>query len=237
MITPAMCPPSAGGSDGSVFCLGVGAGTLGAALIERVPAESRTVLLSMPGGALGNALSQAVSEIAEGPWSAEALSRLFASPADVYLYDGGVLAAVDLLLKMREAGIDAPLWGGPALARTQVTQIAADAATGVCYGFSAPLWAGQSLQSTFAAAYRDAVGVTPGPWAALAYDAALLLLDALEEELGASDGRPSRAGVASHLRAQLDREGKQVFSHGERQDQQTVFYCYETGYPYPGQVW
>jgi branched-chain amino acid transport system substrate-binding protein len=238
MVTPAMCAASVvEGGDGSVFCLGLGAKALSAALIGRVPAGSRTVLLSMPGGALGGYLSQVVGQVVEGPWSVETLSGLAASPADVYLYDGGALAAADLLLRMRDAELDAPLWGGPVLARSQVSQIAAGPATRVCYAFAAPLWADRSSQSAFALAYEDAAGVMPGPWAALAYDAALLMLDALEEDANASIGRPSRSGVVARLGEQLDQEGEHVFSRRERRNTQTVFYCYGRGHPYPGQVW
>jgi len=49
--------------------------------------------------------------------------------------------------------------------------------------------------------YRELAGTDPGPRAALAYDAAHLLLAALEKAME-NDGRPTREGVLAALRAE-----------------------------------
>jgi len=236
MITPATCSTSlADEREGAAFCLGANADTLGGALLERVPVESQIVLLSSPGRALEDRLSRAASRVVEDPWSEETLLQLAARRADLYLYAGDALPAADLLSRMRNAGIDAPLWGGPSLARTQLAQVAGNAVAGTCYAFTAPLLADLSAGSAYASYYREAASTTPGPWAALANDAALLLLDALEEEVKELRA-PTRAGVIHQLVGRLDKDGRPLFSAGERRNPDVVLYCYGAEDLYPGQI-
>jgi branched-chain amino acid transport system substrate-binding protein len=159
------------------------------------------------------------------------------TPADVYLYDGDVLDAANLLIEMRQAGIDARFWGGPALARTQLAQIAGDASAGACHALSAPLFVGSSLApgSEFADAYQALAGAAPGPWAALAYDASVLLLDALEGAIEA-EGQPTREGVAAALSDARGPDGELVFDRGRRRQAGVTLYCYLAGDSYPGSV-
>jgi ABC-type branched-subunit amino acid transport system substrate-binding protein len=180
-------------------------------------------------------VAPAASNVLLGPWSDESLARLSDGEAEVYLHDGDALSAANALMAMRHAGIDAPLWGGPSLARAQLPVIAGDAASGACYAITAPLRADLSLGSSFVRGYQELAGVMPGPWAALAYDAANLLLDALEQEIAAR-GRPVREGVTARLEGMQGPDGQPVFVQGQRRHPEIAFYCYGEGGSYPGRL-
>ena len=226
MVTPATCPPEVAAAGwGEVFCLGADVNALAHALEERIPAGSRVTLLRAGDAPLGERLRAAARLSYIASWDEASLSSFDRSPADVYLYDGDVLSAAELLLDMRARGIDAPLWGGPALARAQLPLIAGPAADGTCYAITAPLFADPSPGSDFAAAYRALAGHDPGPWAALAYDATYLLLDALERDILAR-GRPSRDGMIAALSGAVAPNGTPVFENGNRVAARVAFHCY-----------
>jgi ABC-type branched-subunit amino acid transport system substrate-binding protein len=237
-ITPAACPQGSSAALGTkenhaVFCLGADADVLARALADRLPADARVTLLRVGQGALGDRLLPAAGQVLSAPWDATALAAMRERPADVYLYDGDVLEAAELLIEMRRAGIDAPLWAGPAIARTQLSQIAGDAIAGVCHALTAPLWADASANSAFSAGYQEFAGTVPGPWAALAYDGAVTLLDALERTI-AADGHPTREGVIAALDETRGLDGNPVFDRGRRRRAEVALYCYGRGDPYPG---
>jgi ABC-type branched-subunit amino acid transport system substrate-binding protein len=98
---------------------------------------------------------------------------------------------------------------------------------------TAPLYAGQA--PSFAQGYQELGGGTPGPWAALAYDATLLLLDALEQDI-ASAGRPTREGVGVALDQARGPDGVLVFEGRRRRQVEMALYCYQAGESYPGSV-
>ena len=148
-----------------------------------------------------------------------------AHPAGVYLYDGDALSAAELATGMRQAGMMASLWGGPDLARSQVPQIAGDAAAQVCYAQTAPVLADLSVGSALDVGYRELAGSAPGAWAALAYDATTLLLDALERDI-AQGGHPTRQTLTEQLQAAHGPDGAPVFEGGARRAAQTLFSCY-----------
>jgi hypothetical protein len=75
----------------------------------------------------------------------------------------------------------------------------------------------------------------PGPWAALAYDAARLLLDAIERDIRTGGG-PTREGVRHQLDQAKGMDGQPVFVKGARAQAEMVTYCYEAGDVYPGRV-
>jgi branched-chain amino acid transport system substrate-binding protein len=239
-ITPLSCELIASSPGGTVdyravFCLGADADALSSALVARLPAGAQAVLLRGGAGALGDRLLSADERVQEARWGGAKRDFLEEPPADVYLFDGGALDAAGLLISLRDAGIDAPLWGGPAMARTQLAQIANSAVEGACHALTAPLLDDPSIQNTFAAGYRELSGVTPGPWASLAYDAAVLLLDGLEHAI-AIDGRPTRAGVVSALAETREPDKELVFEQGRRREAEVVFYCYGPGDTYPGRI-
>jgi hypothetical protein len=72
-------------------------------------------------------------------------------------------------------------------------------------------------------------GEEPGPWAGLAYDAAVALLNALEGAIQA-DGAPTREGVRAQLAAAVGPDGRAFFAGGD-----VAWYCYGRVPAYPGQ--
>ena len=144
--------------------------------------------------------------------------------ADVYLYEGDALSAADLLLRLQDAGIRAPVWGGPALARAQFANIAGEAAAATCYVSTDPLFTDLSANSLFARGYRELSGTEPGLSAALAYDAAELLLDALARAIG-QEGRPTRAEVVAQLSSAAGPDGERLFVEGRRSGAGAALHC------------
>lgn len=225
-VTPATClPPIAGRLDG-VFCYGGGVDALAEAFLGRLPDGMRVTLLKSGDGPLGARLSSTARRTIEVPLQEADLGEMVSQPADLYLYDGDVLDAAEALMQMRRVGIESALWGGPSLAGTQLPRIAGHAVSGACYAISAPLFADSSP-------YWEAAGGTPGPWAALAYDATRLLLGAIERDVLA-EGRATREGVRAQLGEAIGPGGQPVFVQEQRRQTEVVFYCYRAGDPYPG---
>lgn len=147
---------------------------------------------------------------------------------DLIFFGGHSWEEARLLLRLREAGIEAPLMGsfnGPHFARW-----AGEAAEGTLYITSALL----VDDTRFLTHYRELTGTNPGPWAALAYDATHLLLAALERAIE-NDGQPTRDGVLAALRDQAYQglTGSIVFDErGEQIDPPIgVYVIEESGYP------
>jgi branched-chain amino acid transport system substrate-binding protein len=231
-IVLATCPPAEQALDG-VFCFGADADTLAQGIVDRLPAGAQVAFLRMDDGPMAAALDAAAQRVLDVPLDAAALDALKARPPDACLYEGDVLGAAGALSQMKEAGIDMPLWGGPSLARTQLAQIAGEASAGACYAMTKPAFADPLAGSAFADGYRSLSGGVPGPWAALAYEATALLLDALEREIQQS-GRPTREGVQVQLQQVTAADGQTVFEGGRRRSAEVLVYCYSAGEPYPG---
>jgi ABC-type branched-subunit amino acid transport system substrate-binding protein len=238
VISPALC--AAYDRNNSAFCLAADGDTLADALLANMPPDVHPVLLRAQRGPFGEALALSTQWVIDAPWEEKELVwRLDKSrtrPPDLYLYDGDVLTATALLTEMRAIGVDAPLWGGPSLARAQLSQIAGEAASGVCYVMTGPAWADLSPGSAFSDGYRALSGSDPGPWAALAYDGAELLLSALERDITDAGGEPSRAGVQRQLQDSLGTDGALVFENGQRRLAEAVVYCYDASEGYPGHI-
>lgn len=239
LITPALCAQS--DRYDSVFCFAASGGELAQALLADIPREANAVLLRAQAGELGETLGSSIPWVIDGPWEPKGLVwRLDKSrvrPPDLCLYDGDVLSAALLVIEMRAAGIDMPFWGGPSLGRTQLPQLARGAVKDVCYTMTRPMWADLSPGSVFVRGYRELAGNDPGPWAALAYDGAELLLEALAREIVDSGGKPSREGVQHQLVESVGPDGTLVFQDGQRHLARTVMYCYDAGGEgYPGRI-
>jgi branched-chain amino acid transport system substrate-binding protein len=228
LITPATC--TAGVTDAGlegVYCLGLDEDTLVDVLNARLAPSLRAAVAYGEGGAFDGFPALRLPAIeAEG-------GVLHAEPAQVYLYDGDALSAAELLLAMRGEGLNAPLWGGPSLARAQLPQIARTAVGGSCYAIAGPPEADLSPGSAFAQAYEERAGSPPGPWAGLAYDAANLLLDAVARG-GASGETAMRESVRAQLDAAPGPDGVAVFAGGRRASAKVTWYCYDEVTPYPG---
>jgi branched-chain amino acid transport system substrate-binding protein len=233
-ITPAMCPLSlsADGSE-SVFCLGASAVDLATTLEARIPAGARVTLLRQCDGDLGELLSLVAQQVREGPFHESRFPEVTEGPTDLYLYDGDVLIAAEVLRWLRARGIETPFWGGPDLARIQLSAIAAEGVRGACHAVTLPFLANLAPESAFGVGYRELAGVPPGPWAALAYDATEVLLDALEREIVA-EGGASRDGIRRQLRGVDGPGGGPLFGPWGRRGAEIVLYCYGRDDGYPG---
>ena len=221
LVTPATC--ASPDPQGSVYCLGASPETVARALAQAVPGGARVVVLKVPPDGLepGGPVPSWVDHLPSDGWEVLPLEEWRAASVDVYLYDGDVLPAAELLTEMREAGVRAPLLGGPMLARSQLSQIAGDAVEGACHALTDP------LDAQTAASFEGA------PWASLAYDASVLLLDALQADIEAS-GRPTRARVSAALAQARDSDGEPIFEGRQRRRAPMTLYCYEVGEPYTG---
>jgi len=234
LVTPATCPPRLASGDGQdLYCLGLDAGALAREVVAPLPSGVQAVLLRVESDPFVEALAATGLATVDTNTVGVAPALRRAGRVDVVLYGGDAVTAAELLLEMRDAGVAAPLWGGPALARRQLPQIAAGAVAGTCYAVTAPSIADLDSGSAFSAAYRARAGEAPGPWAGLAYDAARLLLDALARTIVA-DGAATREGVSEQLALAAGPDGAPVFSAGRRAGGDVAWYCYGEETPYPG---
>jgi branched-chain amino acid transport system substrate-binding protein len=233
-VTPVTCPGGLSASGpGSVFCLGASAADVAETLGARVPTGARVTLLREEDGQLGAQLAPLAQRILEGPFRAQFLAELEGDPADLYLYDGDVLFAAELLQQLRTAGVETPFWGGPDLARRQFALIAGDGVRGACHALTVPFLADLDPSSSFYTGYQGLAGRSPGPWAALAYDATTVLLDAIEREIVAQ-GTASRAGVRRRLQQATGPGGEPLFDPWGRRGAEVVLCCYDRREEYPG---
>ena len=122
------------------------------------------------------------------------LTALDAEDPDILFFGGEGLEGAELLLALRERGQDLRLVGGNGLNTPHFVQVAGEAAEGTVYVAVTP----PSVDDWFSEAYSERSGAPPPPYAALSYDAAGLLLEAVGECI-ASEGRPSRRCVAESL--------------------------------------
>ena len=162
------------------------------------------------------------------------MSMLAKKQPDMIFFGGDALEAADLLLQLRSAGPDTPLLGGDGLNSPFLIQVAGEAALGTTYVTMTPPVEDQA----FVESYTALAGAPPGPYAALAYDAARLLLSALEESV-AQDGRTTRRGVVAALSRAHEFDGLTgILSFDERgQEVNPRVYTYEiVDQQYPGEL-
>jgi len=142
--------------------------------------------------------------------------------------------AAELLVELRREGWEVPVLGGPELDTPQFAQIAGEAARGTTYlSYVPPVG-----ESAFAEAFQGRWGAAPSSQATLAYEAARVLLDALDRCI-ALYGEPSRQGVADALARTDDYwglTGRITFDEkGQALDRQV--YLYQLVEPaYPGEM-
>jgi branched-chain amino acid transport system substrate-binding protein len=191
-----------GGGYSQVFRLGADNGTLGAVMARYAVLEEGVTQFALVHGQEDLAASfSAEAEklgaeiVLDLESEQDELAPMLANASpDAVFFSGEALEAGDLLLQMREAGLNSPLLGGSGLDSAYLVQIAGDAAEGTTYASVVP----PVEDPAFVDAYRLLSGIAPGPRAALAYDATRILLDALQEAI-ATDGRPTRQGVVAAL--------------------------------------
>jgi branched-chain amino acid transport system substrate-binding protein len=114
--------------------------------------------------------------------------------------------AGEVAAAFRETGWTGQLVGGPALAASDFTAVAGPAAQGALFVTPWPFPHHTSNGDAFAIAYREQSDrVEPGPYALPTYEAAWLLLNAVEH--AAKRGRPTGASVARAL-TEVRQEGR-----------------------------
>jgi len=232
LIAPAV---TAGGLEDypSAFRLGASEEALGraAALFAWEELGARRLAVFDEGSGLTQAFVVAAQDLGATVLSYQDVDHLEKGEGfDLVFFGGRSWEGATLLLRLRGAGIEAPLMGGEGLNRPHLARWAGEAAEGTLYVTSAIL----VDDPRFLADYRELTGADPGPRAALAYDAASLVLAALEKAIE-NDGRPTREGVLAALRDQdyQGLTGSIVFNEkGEQIDPPIQLYVIdESGYP------
>ena len=134
------------------------------------------------------------------------------------------MTAGETIAALRAAGWQGQFLGGPELAAADFTAVAGQAAVGVRFvtpwPFPQDAWSDTALTASYE---QVSGGLPPGPMAPAAYEALLMALDALEQDI-AADGVPSRNGMLLAL-AELANEG------GMREHPLTWYRIDENGNP------
>jgi branched-chain amino acid transport system substrate-binding protein len=161
-------------------------------------------------------------------------STLAGGSHDMIFFAGDALQGAELLTELRKSGIDIPFMGANGLDNPQFVQVAGDAADGALYMSLAPPVRDQD----FIEGYLGLSGGPPGPYAALAYDAATLLLDAIERSV-VEQAKPTREGIIKAITGVEARDGLTGPISFDEQGQALArqVYVYEiVGGQYPGQL-
>jgi branched-chain amino acid transport system substrate-binding protein len=124
----------------------------------------------------------------------------------LYLATDGVTAG-KILLALHQANISLPVLGQVDVGSPQTLQVARTAANGLIFASPGPDPNQVSQAETFKQAYQALAGFPPGPRAVLAYDAAQVLLDGIEQSLRINDNRPPRRTEMSATIKSVQRQG------------------------------
>ena len=177
---------------------------------------------SLPDRTLARAFAQAFVDlggsvpimegIAPDADPADVLARITERSVDVVLLAVEGEAAGALVRQARTAGVIAPILGTTDWDAATLTAAAGDAADGVVYPTVFHVDRPEPETEAFVAAYRDAYQEPPTAAAALAFDAAEMLLSAIESAVAAErfdpgDEAATRAAVAEALRQQGEFRG------------------------------
>jgi branched-chain amino acid transport system substrate-binding protein len=204
----------------------------------------RVAVLRRAGDGLAEAFVQTMDDAgAEVVWDGQAaggwLSALRDAAPDMILIAGDALEGADAAQQIRRAGLTTTLLGGQDWATPHLVSVGGEAVEDALYVTAAPAPADLDAED-FVADYRALAGFPPGPYGAWAYDAARVLLAALDRAIRA-DGRPTRAGVIAQLIGLTDCQGLNgpitFDAHGDRLNPPLYVYRIEGG-EYPGRlVW
>ncbi len=228
----ALVVPGDGGSVSSaypdVFWLGADDERLGweAAryAVDELGATRVAVLRGREG--LATAFASAVAERgAAVVWEGEAgqLASLAEAEPRAIFFSAEVGEAAEQMARLRERGVGAAFVAVGNLASPPASQIGGEALAGAVYLSSVPGVGGVAGGESFARDYGALAGKPPGPYAVVAYDAANVLLEALERDV-VTGGHPTRRGVVAAV-AELHTQGLTgpiVFGAGGRRQQPSV---------------
>ncbi|GAB4464299.1 MAG: hypothetical protein Kow0031_41850 [Anaerolineae bacterium] len=119
------------------------------------------------------------------------------------MLDTDAVTAGEILRQLPAAAVELPRFGLAEAADRQLPQVAGPAADGLIYPSPGPAPEDLPSAGNFAARYQALAGVPPSPRAALAYDAAQILLDSIEKTIQMDrkwyNNSPSREKVSSAL--------------------------------------
>ncbi|MGD2165016.1 MAG: branched-chain amino acid ABC transporter substrate-binding protein [Anaerolineae bacterium] len=196
----------------SAYTLGPSAHRLAQALLDQAEAVAgdRAVAVLGDGGPLSEALRQqarrqgmplAVFSADSDGWQAAVLAQ---NPG-VLLCDLDPVRAGEVVAALRERGWGGHVLGGPPLSASDFPSVAGDAAAGATFVTPWPFPRDVRGGEAFLEAYREvSSGTEPGPLALPAYEAAWMLLEAVQK--AGSAGLPSRDAVAAAL-FDVERDG------------------------------
>jgi ABC-type branched-subunit amino acid transport system substrate-binding protein len=126
-----------------------------------------------------------------------------ASGVEALFCDADPVTAGEAASALRDAGWEGAFLGGPALAASDFAAVAGQAAEGTLFVTPYPFPTDVPGSADFIAAYQTVSnGAPPGPFALPAYEAAWMLLEALERDIVAH-GEPTREGMGASLDADV----------------------------------
>jgi branched-chain amino acid transport system substrate-binding protein len=211
VLDPALTPRK---TEGCWICrLGPPAETVADALLRQLDrSEYRHFALVTDGGPLGVAVQQGAHRHGLHVWpnvspqDADWLHQVKDTGSQVVLCDASPVVAGEIVASLREAGWSGTVLGGPQLAASDFAAVAGQAAEGVTFVTPWPFPPDAPAAANFATAYRSVSNdLPPGPLAAPAYEAAWVLLEALQRDI-AAHGMPTRHGMAAVILA-TERQG------------------------------
>jgi branched-chain amino acid transport system substrate-binding protein len=123
------------------------------------------------------------------------------------VYWGGEITGANFLKQMRDKGIKAVFAGPDGLDDPDFAKITGDAGVGAYFTTVAGPAEGFPKAKDFVTAYTTKYGKAPPPYAAQAYDAAHIVLNAIEKVAKDTGALPTRKDVAAAVRATKDFEG------------------------------
>lgn len=124
----------------------------------------------------------------------------------LYLATDGVTAG-RILLALHQADVSLPVLGQVDVGSPQTLQVARAATNGLIFASPGPDPDQAPQAETFKQAYQALAGFPPGPRAVLAYDAAQVLLDGIEQSLRINNNRPPRRAELSATIKSVQRQG------------------------------
>lgn len=124
------------------------------------------------------------------------LTALKTAGAEVIFHSGNYTEGALICIQARQLGFTGPLFGGDAWEAPQLLELGGAAVEGVFYSTHASPESTEPAVQEFVKKYQARYGSTPDSIAALGYDAAMLLFDALRRA-GTTDSTKLREAIAT----------------------------------------
>jgi branched-chain amino acid transport system substrate-binding protein len=129
------------------------------------------------------------------------VSNMKAKNPDVVYFGGIYLQAAPLFKQARDAGIRATFFGPDGMDSSDLVRLAGRSVVGLHYTAAAGPASASPGGQAFVARFQSRFGRAPEPYAAEAYDATVVGLQAIEAAIRAGGGRrPTRSDVAAAIR-------------------------------------